>query len=229
VDRLEQLLDELQQSDGRIAALEQLLQASEESTRAEQEERRQLEAWVTDIETRIVEREADWSAEKNVLRSRLQEVTEERAQLSERLKHTAESRSRSGPDPAMLEHLRAENARLQHALHETQNERTRLTEQIGEQQDQLDQATQSETALRQERLAVAQERASITRERAELAAMKSELEYEPPTRPTCEIDDRVRVFREHLREIHNTERQERTEHSLTARVARIWKRLETRA
>jgi hypothetical protein len=34
------------------------------------------------------------------------------------------------------------------------------------------------------------------------------------------------VFREHLREIHDQERQERHERSLAVRLGRLWKRLE---
>ena len=229
VDRLEQLLDELQQSDGRMNALEELLQASEESTRAEQEERRQLEGWVADIETRIVEREANWKAETKRLQRRLDEVNEERTQLAERLKLAAESSSDPKSGPALLEHLRAENLRLQQALDQTDEERTRLDKQLRELQVELSQSSDLETELRQERLLLAQERAAVTREQAELAAQRSELEHQPKNRPACEIDDRVRVFREHLREIHDSERETRIEQTLTSRLARIWKRLETRA
>ena len=62
-NRLEELLDELTKSDERSALLEEMLRASEEATAEEQEERRQLDSWVGDIEQRVSQRESEWQAE----------------------------------------------------------------------------------------------------------------------------------------------------------------------
>lgn len=48
--RMQELIDEANRSDERVAILEELLHAAEDTHRAEQEERNQLEAWVGDIE-----------------------------------------------------------------------------------------------------------------------------------------------------------------------------------
>ena len=63
VARMEQLLDELQLADERVRTHEELLRASDDATQAEQEERRQLEAWVEQIEDRVTDREAESKAE----------------------------------------------------------------------------------------------------------------------------------------------------------------------
>ena len=130
VDRLEQLLDELERGDGRIGALEQLLQAAEETTRAEQEERRQLEAWVTDIGTRITEREQDWEAESNSLRHRLEEVSHQRDQLARKTKEEPSAVEPGDPDRRALAQLCEENSQLQHALASSHQEQARLADQI---------------------------------------------------------------------------------------------------
>ena len=58
VARLEQLLDELDRRDQREAALQEQLRAAEDASRAGQEERRQIETWLSEIEERVGQREA---------------------------------------------------------------------------------------------------------------------------------------------------------------------------
>jgi len=70
VARMESLLDELDQADQRAAQLEGLLRRAEEAAEAEREERRHLESWMGDIECRVGQREAEWHAERELLRQR---------------------------------------------------------------------------------------------------------------------------------------------------------------
>ncbi len=73
VNRLEELLEELQSSDKRIRGLEELLQFSDQAAQAEQEERHQLESWVAEIEQRVSQREAESEAELGRVLNRLKE------------------------------------------------------------------------------------------------------------------------------------------------------------
>ena len=227
VDRLEQLLDELERSDGRIGALEKLLLAAEETSHAEQEERRQSEAWVTDIETRIIEREQDWEAEARALRRRVEDSARQRDQLMREAGSAAPAASNVDPDRTAIGQLCEEKAQLQRALDEAHQERTRLAEKLQQQQSQLAQAGDKEDEVREERLKLAQQRAALTREQAEVTALREDFNSQP-SRTAPEIDNRLRVFREHLREIHDKEQQNRHSASLATRVSQIWKRLERR-
>ena len=78
LDRLEQLLNELDRKDEHTRSLEDLLAKAEEATKAEREERAHLEAWVTDIEERIGARESEWEATVASLRRQLEERTHQR-------------------------------------------------------------------------------------------------------------------------------------------------------
>ena len=71
VNRLEELLDELQTSDERVRGMEELLRASDQATQAEREERCHLESWVEEIEQRVAQREAESAAELSRLQMRL--------------------------------------------------------------------------------------------------------------------------------------------------------------
>ena len=89
----------------------------------------------------------------------------------------------------------------------------------------------TQATLREQHVQLARERAVLARQQAELASMRADLERssKAPDRRGDNIDSRVRVFREHLREIHDREQQEqqgRSERGLAARIAQIWRRLE---
>ena len=70
VSRMEELLTELQSADDQLRTFEELLRTSDEATQAEQEERRQLEAWVEQIEQRVTSREEESRAEIERLNGR---------------------------------------------------------------------------------------------------------------------------------------------------------------
>ncbi len=51
---IEELTEELSRTDERIANLEELLMIAEEASLAEQEERRQIESWLGEVEVRVL-------------------------------------------------------------------------------------------------------------------------------------------------------------------------------
>lgn len=223
--RMEQLLEEAACGDERVALLEEMLQAAEEANQAEQEERRQLEAWVGDIERRISQRDGQRNAEVEALRGRLEEAVQEREQAQLQLKQAASVGNAPQYYEESLDRLQQQNKALQDKLAEMAAERASLMQQ-------LDQSgARDDEALREERVAIAQERAIVSRLRSELTNKLSALEDSPkPANPAAsDAATRLQALREHLREIHAEEQQEchePTSHSLTSRISRIWKRLE---
>lgn len=229
--RLEQLLEELTLSDERIDQLEEMLRLSDDANRAEQEERHQLEAWVSDIERRIGQREEEWKAAHQQLQKRAEQLKAERDHVEQRLQRAASS---SGADSqadyqGVLERLRKQNDELQAALLEAQKEHASLQDehqQLKENHSEAAQRAQVDDTLREERAQVARERAELARLRVELANRISEAERQLNTKENSEVDTRLQLLREHLKEIHKEEKSERVERGLPHRLARLWKRLD---
>jgi predicted RNase H-like nuclease (RuvC/YqgF family) len=226
--RLQDLLNEAECHDERVACLEDLLQAAEEANQAEQEERAQLEAWVGDIERRIGEREAEWNAEMEALRRQAQQAFDERDRVQHQLKHVATEGSAPAAYEETLERLQQQNKSLQDELEAARKENVNLTQRIERSENQ------QEEVLREERAAIAQERAEISRLKFELQRKMTEPESLPQPKdhhPDREFSDRLRTLREHLREIHEEEKhereQQRNDSALSSRIARLWKRLES--
>ncbi|MFQ5730752.1 MAG: FHA domain-containing protein [Planctomycetaceae bacterium] len=234
VERLERLLDELQATDERAATLEDLLRSADEATRAEQEERRQLGAWVREIEERIGERESGWKAEKESLQRRIDDLGNERDRFNEKLRDLGSAQG-TAQQMLMIEELHEEVSQLTQKLQESDEAAKELQKTID---DVEFQSTQSglqkhiEQLMRQERLSLAEEHSQIARERAEVARMKSEFNKSAPQTTGRAVDEaacRVQAFREHLKEIHEVEEstERRTKRAtLSSRIANLWKRLD---
>lgn len=238
VERLERLLEELQAADERAAMLEDLLRAADEAARAEQDERRQLSTWVRDIEERIGEREADWQAENQALQNRINDLTEERSRFNERLRDLGTSQG-SAQQLQLIEELREKIALLQTDLRNSEQARATLQQKIESVEFQSTQdgvQKQVEQLMRQERLELAEEFSRLARERAEVARMQSAADQKPsaaPNRPIDEAACRMQAFRQHLRDLHQSEQQqpvfEQTDDrpsTLSSRIANLWKRLD---
>lgn len=229
-ERLRVLLDELDQNDQRISALEQALRASEEALLAEMEERRQVDAWVRDIEDRFGQREAEWTAEQEALKRRSVQITQERDRLLQRFHQAADA---SGVDPALkdlIATLQSEKAALDSRLLSEEARSRTLANRCEELQAAASenyQQQQIDDAIRAERLQVAQERAELSRLRSELASQLHEAQRnaEQEVRVST-VDQRFRVFRQHLQEIHEIEKSENNGATLSARLARLWRRLD---
>jgi hypothetical protein len=233
VDRMEELLQELERSDHRIAQLEEVLRCAEEAARAEHDERQHLEAWFNDIEKRVSQRESEWKAEEELLQQRLAETTQKTRRLEEHLRQSLAAGNGSEAHERELKRLREENQRLGDQLQNAQRElQQRSAATLPAAGDDFEQRVQTEVdaRLREEQIQMAQDRAVLARQKAELVNMRGELENlaKPQSQKGCDIDARVRGFREHLREIHSQEQPDTPNRSLTRRVADLWRRLDGR-
>ena len=234
VTRLEQLLDELQQSDVRVRSLEKLLQISEEATVAEHAERDQLAKWVSEIESRVADREQQWRSSQERLEANVQEATRRYERAEENVQRIAEANvqdlQRDLQD--QVTELNQRNAKLSKELTATESELDALNELIsktGMSRSEIEALNERQAEIRQHEIQMAQDRATVARQRAEIAAMREELEKASavPIAPSIENpDQRIRQFREHLREIHESEQEEKRQRSLGGRISRLFKRLD---
>jgi hypothetical protein len=222
VIRMQELIDEANRSDERVAILEEMLFASEHTSRSEQEERSQLEAWVGDIEKRIGQREDEHKAEIDALRQRLEESSLQQERLQKQLRQAASGGRAPEHFEEALENLQAGNVELQNKFAESEKERLSLERRIEQQ------AEEQERALRDERVSLAQEKAKVSRMRFELSNKLSDIEEMPKTENQLDTETahKIRTLREHLREIHEQEKQEAKEASLATRLTKLWKRIE---
>ncbi len=237
VERLEQLLDELQQADHRVLNLEDMLRVSDEAYEAECESHRQIEDWITELEKRILAREQEWHAREEQLNSQLSEFKQRFADTENRLNHAASSSS----TPVVIREYEQSIAHLQHRNDElTQqlvdskaetSQLNQLIESAGATQQDIMQLAGLRHELREREMELAQKSAELSREQAELTRLRSELEHS--TTDVSQLEPardnlKLRAFRETLREIHEQEKQEKQERSLSARISRLWNRVENR-
>jgi len=230
LQRLDQMLVELQLSDERIATFEDLLRAADEATRAESEERRQLVSWMEDIEAKIGEREAEWQAAQNALQTRIDALNADRQHFSDRLKELG-NREGTAASAKLIEDLRDEVETLRRKLELADQACATLRKKIDDAEFQNSIEARDkyiEQKIREERLEMAQEHAKIARERAEVARMKAQLQNKaaPEPQKMDEATCRVQAFREHLKDIHVRESKDRDTNKLSSRLARLWKRLD---
>lgn len=220
--RLEELIDEANRSDERAAMLEELLHAAEDSNRSEQEERRQLENWVSEIESRIARREDEQSAEVEILRQRINDAAVQQQKMLKKFKDAIQANNASQQFDETIENLQAQNHSLQSELDQLRKERGSLIQKVE------DLSVGQEKALREERASIAKEQAKLARMRYELSSKLAEIQASPQAGNTAdqETATRIRALREHLREIHLQEKQEEKESSLSTRLSRLWRRLE---
>ena len=230
MDRLESLLEELQKSDERAGNLEDLLRSADESAQAEAEERRQLAAWVEDIEEKIGEREAEWKASRQTLQKRIDDLITQKERFDKRLREMGNQEETSA-SAKLIEDLRDELFELQHKLESSQQARESLRQKIED--EEFRNSTEQrekyvEQKLREQRLEMAQEQTQIARDRAEVARMQAKVTQTTTTSEKTQnaADCRVQAFREHLKDLHAEESKEREANKLTSRLARLWKRLE---
>jgi hypothetical protein len=220
--RMQELIDDADRSDERVRILEEMLCAAESTNRAEQEERTHLDAWVGEIETRIGHREGEHKAELEQLRMQLDQATVQQQQLQRRLQHVAQGAGAAPQYQQALAELQQTNQALQQQLNDLQQQNRVL-------QQQVDDAGQTqESLLREERAKLAKEQADVSRLRFELTSRLTEIAELP--RPENQVDletsHRIQALRQHLREIHEQEKQRERDAPLTTRLARLWKRVD---
>lgn len=231
VERLDQMLNELQLSDERVVMLQDLLRAADEATRAESEERRQLVAWMEDIEAKIGEREAEWQASQKALQDRINEFTANRERFDERLKELG-NKEGTAASARLIEDLRVEIESLREKLDATEQARQALRKKIDDVEFQNSIEARDkfiEQKIREERLQLANEHAQIARERAEVARLRAQFDSAPAAPQAPSFDEatcRVQAFREHLKDIHKEESKDKDSKKLSSRLSRLWKRLD---
>ncbi len=234
VERLDQLLSELKASDERVRNLETLLQASDDAAHAEREEREQLSCWVTEIDSRVSERERNWQLEKQRLEGKLQEATQRYEQAENNIEQVVKLHANEFQQnmQKQVSELTRQNSRLASELESAKSaysQLEKLVAEVGVSESELKAMAVKQDELRAHEVELAQERAQIARQRAEVARLRDELELavgqvqpQDMENPDC----RIRQFREHLREIHEKEQQERRQRSLSGRISRLWKRVD---
>jgi hypothetical protein len=233
VTRLEDLLEELKSSDARINGLEELLRVSDHATEAEKEERQQLEQWVTEIEQRVGQREAEAQAEIGRLSKRLQDAKEESEHSATQLQSLATrgedvSADQRAAVTALAEQVELLRGKLREAREENQELHQRAT--VADSEEDLP-AKLKETTDELVRLKVemSRERAETARRHAELEGIRDELEDRlKNARVVDPGDTRIRTMREHLREIHAREEAEKADNrtgGLGGRIANLLTRL----
>ena len=234
VDRLEKLLGELGQADVRAAELEDLLRASDEAHDAEQEERRQINIWMDEIESRLSQREHEWQAKLDSVTQRT-ELAE--AQLAKAQVDLGQAvRSQGNEQAEKLEQrvaeLRSESrelaARLQEALEGNEALKQQLAKHESSEEGEIPVAFRE--YLRTKELELAQERAESARAKAALARLQDDATQPAAADSLGSSDIRVKALREHLREIHDEEKNKsagkRDGRSLASRIASLWQRLD---
>lgn len=228
--RLEELLDELNRGDQRVRSLEELLRAAQEASQAEQEERRQIDKWVSDIEGRLAEREAERNAEREVLDRHLAALSAQRDDLLQQLDRATAAAPTPEIPRGILQKLQSQIDELQQQLHDEGEQRRRAEERAGAAESRLSPAAYQErieAAIREERLKLAQERAALSRERVELARHVSDQPTDEHANRRREADARFHAFRETLRELHQKDATPAVRKTgLAARLSDIWRRLD---
>lgn len=224
--RVEELLAELAEHDERVSTLQQLLEASEMQIQNQQAERDSLETWVSEIEQRIAGRENEWQAEMDALKTRLDQTTEERDLLQRRLVTAAQRIGNDAPDTAAtdkaVEQLQRKNRSLQSDLDESQKRCATLSRQMERAKSESEERLQAALAE------VAQEKAELSRKQVE---MQKQIHAIDPPSESKEVTDRefahkLQTLREHLREIHEEEKEKSRGDSLFQRISGLWKRVD---
>ncbi len=150
------------------STLEEFLRASDEANQAEQEERRQLESWVAEIEQRVSAREAESAAEISRLQGRNKEAQDQLRRAEAQIRKMAQPASNdSSVQPASheaIQGLRQQNEEMSRQLQVLNEDNEALRKQIS---DQPGFGTSEEVRRLEQKLA--QLELDASRERADLA------------------------------------------------------------
>lgn len=176
-----------------------------------------------------------WADERRTREAEKASSTRELQHLRERL--TA-ARGGGGPD-AQTETLERENQKLRQAVDhlgrsaaladEVEPLRQKLAAALAE-VDRFSSALRKESDDRK-REGIESE-ATIRAIQSKLARLAAEAAAPPPPSPATaevgsdsykEVDERIRAFRQHLRELHEREEAERSSRTLTSRLSRLWR------
>jgi len=220
--RMQELIEEANRSDERAAMLEELLLAAEVANAAEVEERRQLEAWIDDIEQRLAQRDAEHQAEVEALQQRLTHAGQIHERLIQQLRQATANPSAPPVDPPYLE-------QLQHDYQQSQQELAESNRQCAKLQQRLSQlAEKPQPAVREDRVRLVEEHKPNTNLKLELASKLNTVagSGKPERHPRANADLRIQALRDHLLKIHEQEQQAARTTSLAGRLKRLWQRID---
>lgn len=230
VHRLEDLLEELENSDRRVLELEQMLRLSDEATQAEREERAQLESWIREIEQRIAQRESESEAQQERLQAKLNETRSQLQQAEDRVERMLKTgvEESGSADDSVVKELQEQNDELKNRLQNLAEESQELRDQLdnsGELANAKREIERLEQQMMQMEVETSRERAEIAREKAVVRRTQDEMEKQ--IREQAEMSDsdtRLVAMRQHLRERYEkekAEREERRSRSLGGRISRL--------
>lgn len=209
VGKLEELLAELKNSDIRSRQMEELLRVADQANHDEQQERKHIESWVSELESRVDQREAEARTEIQRLKTLLREAHEIQQKSNECLQGVMSLKTGSGESlPAELANgLYSQIESLQSQLKVAQDEKERLRQQFDQRNAELVTDIKAEQELAELQLRVSRERAEISRQRAELTRLKVDLVHrrvaEPPETSVFDSQDRVSAMDVHLSALHH--------------------------
>jgi len=238
VERLEELLDELQSTDQRVLGLEDSLRASDEAYQAELENHRQIEEWITELEKRVVARDQEWQAREEQLRIQLEAAKKQRPArvprpMSASHQKNPESEETIRELEAQLAEFEKGKVDLLKQFEESREEVERLNlvmARVGTSETEINQIDHLKHQLREKELILSEKAAEMGRQRAELTKMRDELDTLANEFRPAELDTsnglKLREFRNHLREIHEQDKKSKQDRSLATRISRLWNRLD---
>lgn len=212
VTRLEELLAELDERDHQVATLTELLNSAEETSRAEKEEREQIDNWLSELEQRFGSREQEWQAEREQLQQALADMTAER--------NRAELAVNADTSNTKLEACQQIMAGLREAAEEQREKLRESEDTIADLRKRLESVRYSQT--REEQMLLAEEKAEIARQKQELETARQRATEIRQNDATL----KMQAFRQHLNEIHEQEQREKEERKLSNRIARLWRRMD---
>lgn len=224
VQRLEELLEELQAADDRQRHLDEMLRLAEEANLAEKEERRQLERWIDEIEQRVSQREAESAAESERAQARTAEVQEQLRKAESQIRKLIQPPPDNGttqiPREALLG-LRQHLEELQEQLRLAREENDQLRSRPASAPAVPDEIRKLERQVAEVELNAARERAELARQRVELEQLRAEAERKLKEQSShTESDTRFAIMRQHLRERHAEEKLARRS-TLAGRIASL--------
>ena len=233
VSRLEDLLAELESSDERVQGLEELLRVTEQASVAEREERLQIDKWLTEVEKRVGQREAESQAEIDSLTRQVQAARQDAGVMQTQLVSMASDNAGGEKNDDALTVLNKQVEVLRASLQEAQEMNSELLKRPVISDEDIDlraKMREAKDELAKFRLEASKERAEMARRHAELESIRDglELRIQKTSRSSDESDDRLRAMRQHLRDIHAEEKAAKAEqksNSLGGRIATLLNRL----
>lgn len=250
--RVEELDAELAARDETVMLLLEQSRLFEDAASAQRAEWEQLQQWVEEVERRVEGRDlgddrlrAELDAERSRADSLRRSAESDRAAwdahrrgLEREAEHFRDRLARQANGPAAEEEtafigLAAENRRLRAAAVELERFRVIAAEAEDLGRKLAETSAELETVRGQLQRVEDDRRRETIEHKAELVGTRSEIAREslaredgpaPATVPSAtDADERIRAFRLHLKELHESEDQRRAGRTLSARLSRLWR------